>query len=125
MARQRETRETCNSHAWKEQPRKPGTFACTSCPALFPCKEKDCGHGDCADVARRICFHCRRPVDAGASDRIVVRGRFKAVHPSCATRGRMTSPADAGAPALELSLCPLCYSTLSRELWPLGAGRRD
>ena len=34
-------------------------------------------------------------------------------------------PADAGAPALELSLCPLCYSTLSRELRPLGAGRRD
>ena len=71
----------CNSGCpWVER-RRAGTYECTEHGGRFPCKERDCGHADCAESRTPVCFECRKP--ARTFERGVVRGSTKAFHKEC------------------------------------------
>lgn len=72
---------SCERHIWRERPKKPGEFQCTSCHTLFPCKELDCGHLDCLDFrrsanAKNVCTFCRKPVQGDDPAPNVIEGRM-------------------------------------------------
>jgi hypothetical protein len=74
----------CVNHEWVERKRKPGTYMCKSCSALFPCPETDCGHFDCRERRPGTCYSCGGKVQD--EDLFIVtapRAGTKALHKQC------------------------------------------
>lgn len=87
--------------------RRPGAERCRSCSWTFPCRDRDCGHGDCIDFRGELplCHYCGKRVQgspagfssrpsqnvlelenddpAGSWTRWSVRGVTRAVHYCC------------------------------------------
>lgn len=58
--------DECNNKCpWRQEVVRGGTlrWKCELHGGQFPCRDKACGHSDCAGVRGAVCYKCRRPID--------------------------------------------------------------
>ncbi len=78
---------SCSECLWVGTGKKRYPFQCEVCLDVFPCKQKDCGHIDCAIESARSCHICKTRIPNTGSVFYFLDGKstsMYAVHRGCA-----------------------------------------